>query len=410
MKIKNARPEDEGTRRLYFEDAYQKEFEATVVEKRDQDGKPAVLLDRTCFYPESGGQPSDRGTMDGASVVHVLEEGAEIIHVLDKELAAPRVRGVIDWKRRFDHMQQHSGQHILSQSFVELLDGETLSFHLGEEASTLEIGLKEISEREAERVESRANEIVFEDREIKTCFIPDDKISTVPLRRAPKKKGLIRVVEVSGFDYSACGGTHCLRTGEIGLIKITKWDRIRGNIRFEFLCGGRGLQDYNWKNRSVVVTGLKLSANENDIPASVEKMLQEIKQAKKRMRKLQEQLAVYEAQDLIQKAKGRIISQVWAEKSFEEGKLLALNIIRAGEYAVLFGIREEERNRLILASSENLALDMRELIPVVFSRVGVKGGGSPSLVELVIEKSADLGTVLAAVAERLEQKLPQKIP
>jgi len=410
MKIQNAPPTYEGTKRLYFEDAYQREFEAAVVEKRDQDGKPAVVLDRTCFYPESGGQPSDQGTVDGVSVVHVLEEGAKIIHVLDKELTAPRIRGVIDWKRRFDHMQQHSGQHILSQSFVEILDGETLSFHLGEEVSTLEIGLKEISEREAGGVESRANEIVFEDREIKTCFVPDDKISTVPLRRAPKKKGLIRVVEVSGFDYSACGGTHCRRTGEIGLIKITKWDKIRGNIRFEFLCGGRALQDYTWKNRSVVATGLKLSANEKDIPASVEKMLQEIKLAKKGMRKLQEQLAVYEAQEIIQKTKGRIISQVWAEKSFEEVKLLALNIIRAGEFAVLFGIREEERNRLILASSEKLAMDMRELMPLVLSLTKAKGGGGPSLVELVLEKSTDLGAVLAAVAERLGQKLPQETP
>jgi alanyl-tRNA synthetase len=410
MNIQNAHPINGRTKRLYFEDAYLKEFEAAVVEKRDLGGKPAVVLDQTCFYPESGGQPSDRGTVDGVSVVHVLEEDTEIIHVLDKELTAPRIKGVIDWKRRFDHMQQHSGQHILSQSFVELLDGETLSFHLGEEASTLEIGLKEISEREAERVESRANEIVFEDREIKTCFVPDEKISTVPLRRPPKKEGVIRVVEVSGFDYSACGGTHCRRTGEIGLIKITKWDKIRSNMRFEFLCGGRALQDYTWKNRSVVATGLKLSAYEKDIAASVEKMLQEVKQAKKTMRKLQEQLAVYEAQDLIQKAKGRIIRQIWAEKSFEEAKLLALKIIRAGEFAVVFGIREEEKNRLILASSEKLALDMRELIPEVFSRVGGKGGGSPSLVELVMERGVDLTAVLAFLAERLEQKLPQKTP
>lgn len=408
MKIQNARPPYEGTKRLYFEDAYLKEFEAAVVEKRDLGGKPAVVLDQTCFYPESGGQPSDRGTVDGVSVVHVLEEDTEIIHVLDKELTAPRIKGVIDWKRRFDHMQQHSGQHILSQSFVELLDGETLSFHLGEEASTLEIGLKEISEREAERVESRANEIVFEDREIKTCFVPDEKISTVPLRRPPKKEGVIRVVEVSGFDYSACGGTHCRRTGEIGLIKIIKWDKIRSNMRFEFLCGGRALQDYVWKNRSVIATGLKLSVHEKDIAASAEKMHQEVKQAKKTMRKLQEQLAVYEAQDLIQKAKGRIIRQIWAEKSFEEGKLLALKIIRAGEFAVLFGIREEEKDRLILASSERLALDMRELIPEVFSRVGGKGGGSPSLVELVMDRDVDLTAVLAFLAERLEQKLPRR--
>jgi alanyl-tRNA synthetase len=168
MNSQNARPKKDATRRLYFEDAYQKEFEAVVVEKLEYEGKPAAVLDQTCFYPESGGQPADRGTMDGVNVIHVLEDGEKIIHILDKVLAAPRIRGAIDWQRRFDHMQQHSGQHILSQCFVELMDGETVSFHLGEAVSSLEIGLREISEQDAEQVESRANEIVFEDREIKT--------------------------------------------------------------------------------------------------------------------------------------------------------------------------------------------------------------------------------------------------
>jgi alanyl-tRNA synthetase len=408
MKNQDATPKKEETRRLYFDDAFQKEFEAAVVEKLTYEEKPAVVLDQTCFYPESGGQPCDRGTMDGVNVIHVLEEGEKIIHILDKEMAGPRIRGVVDWDRRFDHMQQHSGQHILSQCFTELLDGETISFHLGEAVSTLEIGLREIRESDAERVESRANEIIFEDREIKTYFVPREKISTIPLRRPPKKEGLIRVVEVSGFDYSACGGTHCRRTGEIGMIKINTWDKIRGNMRFEFLCGRRALRDYSWKNRSLLATSLKLSVHEKDISASVEKILQEIKQSRKRMRKLQEQVAVYEAQQIIQKATSRILKEIWTEKTPEEGKLLALNIIRAGEFAVLFGIRGEENDRLIFASSEKLPLDMRELVPIVFSRVGGKGGGSSSLVEIVTEKGVDLDAVLAAAAERLEQKLPLK--
>jgi alanyl-tRNA synthetase len=408
MNNQNAKPASSATRRLYFEDAYQKDFEAALVDHFHHQGKPAVLLDQTCFYPESGGQPSDRGTMDGVNVIHVLEDGEKIIHLLEGDLTEPRIKGTIDWTRRFDHMQQHSGQHILSQCFVELLDGETLSFHLGEGASTLEIGLRQISETDAERVEKRANEIVSEDREIKTFFVPADKISTIPLRRPPKKEGRIRVVEVSGFDYSACGGTHCRRTGEIGLIKINRWDRIRGNIRFEFLCGHRAFEDYGSKNRTVVAISSKLSVQERDISPSVEKMLQEIRQAKKKMRKLQEQLAVLEARELVQKATGRIIKQVWTEKSSEEGKLLALNIIRAGDFAVLFGIRGAENDRLILASSETLPLDMRELIPLVFSRVGGKGGGSSSLVEIVTEKGADLNAVLSSLGERLELKLAQK--
>jgi alanyl-tRNA synthetase len=405
MNSQRSVPPTAATKRLYFEDAYQTEFEATVVARFEYEGKPALVLDQTCFYPESGGQPADRGTIDGANIIQVIEDGERIIHVLDKDLAAQRIRGVIDWGRRFDHMQQHSGQHILSQSFIELLDGETRSFHLGEESSTLEIGLKEISESGADRVESRANEIIFEDRTIKTYFVPEDKIFTVPLRRPPKKEGLIRVVEVTGFDYSACGGTHCRRTGEIGFIKINTWDKIRGNIRFEFLCGRRALQDYTWKNRSLVALGQKLSVQEKDIPASVEKMLQENKQSRKRMKHLQEQLAVYEAREIIPRATGSIIKAIWTNKTPEEGKLLALNIIRAGELAVLFGIRGEENDRLIFASSEKLSLDMRELLPVVFSRAGGKGGGSPTLVEVVMEKKTDLEEILAAALEHVNKKL-----
>jgi len=405
MNNQDATPKKEETKRLYFEDAYQKEFEAAVVARLDYEGKPALVLDQTCFYPESGGQPADRGTIDGANIIQVIEDGEKIIHVLDKDLAGLRIRGAIDWKRRFDHMQQHSGQHILSQSFIELLDGETRSFHLGEESSTLEIGLKEISESDADRVESRANEIIFEDRAIKTYFVPEDKIFTVPLRRPPKKKGLVRVVEVAGFDYSACGGTHCRRTGEVGLIKINTWDKIRGNIRFEFLCGRRALQDYTWKNRSLIALGQKLSAHEKDIPASIEKMLQENKQSRKRMKQLQEQLAVYEAREIIARATGSIIKEIWTDKTPEEGKLLALNVIRAGEFAVLFGIRGEENDRLIFASSEKLPLDMRELLPVVFSRAGGKGGGSPTLVEIVTEKKGSLEEILAASQEYINKKL-----
>lgn len=393
------------TRRLYFEDAYQRDFEATIVDKFLFEGKPAVVLDQTCFYPESGGQPSDRGLLGGAAVVHVFEDGGRIIHLLEKGIDADRVRGGIDWPRRFDHMQQHSGQHILSQSFFGLLQGETLSFHLGETVSTLEIGLRDISDADLGRVEERANEVVFEDREIKTYFVPEEKISSIPLRRPPKKEGLIRVVEVSGFDYSACGGTHCRRSGEIGLIKVTKWEKIRGNLRFEFLCGRRAVEDYTWKNRALAEIAARFSAHEKNIPAAVEKTVSEVKQARKKMRLLQEKLARYEAEEAVRKSEGRIVTAVWADKTPEEAKLLALNIIKAGEFVVLCGIKGEERDHLVFAASERLPLDMRELLPIVFSQVQGKGGGSSSLVEIVVEKGEDLKSLIKLAFEAVGKKL-----
>ena len=396
----------EGTRRLYFENAYLTEFEAAVQEKFAVEGRPAVVLDQTCFYPESGGQPSDHGTLDGAAVAHVFEDGDKIVHVLEGEPAAERIKGVVDWGRRFDHMQQHTGQHILSQCFIELLAGETMSFHLGELASTLEIGIKDIRDIDVERVEVRANGVVFSDLEIKTYFVPQEKIEEVPLRKPPKKEGVVRVVEVAGFDYSACGGTHCRRTGEVGLIKITRWERMRGNIRFEFLCGRRALGDYGWKNRTLLDLSARMSVHERDVAAAVEKMSREIKEARKKLKRLQEQTAVYEAQEIIKKAEGRVITEVWAEKAFEEAKILALNIIRSGEYAVLFGVRGDEKDRLIFASSEKLPLDMRDLVPVVLSLVQGKGGGGPTLVELIADKGGNLEAALAAAGDFLKSKLP----
>ena len=230
------------TQRLYFKDVYLTQFQARIISRSTIDGEPAVVLDQTCFYPEGGGQPSDSGWLNEIPVTKVLEQDGEIIHVLEKEMPEESVSGKIDWDVRFDHMQQHAGQHILSQCFHELLQGKTLSFHLGKVVSTLEIGLSDLSENQLSAVEKQANLMVFTDIPIKTYFVEPDGLESVPLRKPPQKAGTIRVVEVAEFDYSACGGTHPCRTGEIGLIKILKKDRIRNNLRFEFVCGYRALR------------------------------------------------------------------------------------------------------------------------------------------------------------------------
>lgn len=399
------------TRRLYFEDVGLREFDARIEERLVHEGRPAVVLDQTAFYPESGGQPADRGRLGEAQVIHVFEDGERIIHVLDREPAGTReVRGVLDWDRRFDHMQQHSGQHILSQCFVELLGGETRSFHLGEQSTTLEISLSAAAEEDVERVELRANEIVFEDREIKTYSVPAEKVGTVPLRRPPKKEGTIRVVEVSGFDFSACGGTHCRRTGEIGLIKIVRWDKIRNNLRFEFLCGWRAWKDYRNKNRSVLEISQKFSVHEKDAAVAVEKTVEENKLARKKLKRLQEALAGFEAREMVEKEPGRLIKRLWTDKTPEEAKLLALNIIRIAPRAVLFAARGGERDHFIFACSEKTALDMRELLPLTLGLTKGKGGGGPSLVEIVADRVSDPDGILEAAAQFLRPKISDPGP
>jgi alanyl-tRNA synthetase len=269
------------TERLYFEDPYQVEFEAQVIKTTFYQGKPALVLDRTCFYPEGGGQPADRGTLNGIQVRTVLEENGEILHVTEKEVTSDKVTGRIDWNRRFDHMQQHAGQHVLSQCFVQLFGAETRSFHLGERTSTLEIDKREMTEEEVEGVEQLANAIVFENREIKSRFIKEEEIHKVPLRRPPKKEGAIRVVEVSDFDHSACGGTHPHRTGEIGTIKIIRWERIRNNIRLEFLCGGRALRDYIQKHKDMRHLSNQLTVDESEVLSSFEKIISRLESLKR---------------------------------------------------------------------------------------------------------------------------------
>ena len=393
------------TRRLYYEDAYLLEFEAGVVERREHEGLPAVVLDRTAFYPESGGQPWDRGTLGGVEVVKVLDLDGTILHVLKKEIAAGLALGRIDRATRFDHMQQHTGQHILSQAFWEILKGETLSFHLGPDVSTLEIGLRALPDGEWDRVEDRANSVVWQDREVKTYFVPEEKIGQVPLRRPPKKQGLLRVVEVDGFDYSACGGTHCRRTGEVGLIKLAGMEKIRGNLRFEFLCGGRALRDYRAKDRTVRKLAASFSCSGEDIAAQVEKLAGENKVAKKRTRRLEERLAAFEAQEAVRAAAGPIIAGLLEDKTLEEARFLALNIIKAGRFAVVYGVAAESQGHLLVARSEPMKADLRRLVPVVGAVVPVKGGGGPSLVELVTTEKARLKEAVVAAVNWLRENL-----
>ncbi len=395
----------EKTKRLYFEDPYQIEFEAKVIQSFSHEGKPAVILDGTCFYPESGGQPADRGTIDGIPVIHVFEQDGRIIHLLKNELSTAVAKGKIDWTARFDHMQQHAGQHILSQCFVRLYDAATRSFHLGERTSTLEVDMREIGEEEAERAERLANEIVFQNKEIKSCFYREEEIADVELRRPPQKEGDIRVIDISDFDRTACGGTHPHRTGEIGTIKILRWDRIRSNIRLEFICGIRALEDYARKHRDLKILSNNLTVDDREVVASFEKFVSDLKMQKKINRKMLENLIQYEAVEMIQKAEGKVIKQIFADRPQEEVRLLILTVMRKGEFVGLFGLQSGERVHVFLACSENLDLDMRELLPVVTPLIDGKGGGRPSLVEIVGKKKENLEQALEKAYRYLSDKL-----
>ncbi|HOM94073.1 MAG TPA: alanine--tRNA ligase-related protein [Candidatus Saccharicenans sp.] len=392
------------TEKLYFKNAYLKEFTARVIGQEVRDGQRLVVLDRTAFYPESGGQPHDIGFLNGVKVNRVEEEDSVIFHYVQSELSGEEVHGQIDWERRFDHMQQHTGQHILSQAFYQVVKGETLAFHLGQVESTVEIDIQSIKDETLFQVERLANDIIFSDVEIKTYFLSEDKIASVPLRKAPKVSGLIRIVEVSGFDYSACGGTHCERSGQVGLIKVIRQERIRGHVRFSFVCGFRALTEFKHRLDWLQAAARLFSSEEREVPAAAERTLAELRSLKKKQQRLEENLAIFEATEMLARSQSKIVSGLFSDKSPDELKFLALQLIhRAEVMAVLAGLAENSFY-LVIAAAENLRTDVRQVVPVLQAEIKLKGGGSPTLVQLFSEEKDKAEAALKLAVDFLKKQ------
>jgi alanyl-tRNA synthetase len=261
-----------------------------------------------------------------------------------------------------------------------------------------------MSEEDAERLERCANNVVFKNKEIKSCFYQEDEMADVRLRRPTKKTGDIRVVEVSDFDQTACGGTHPRSTGEIGTIKILRWDKIRDNVRLEFVCGKRALRDYARKHLDLKTLSNSLTVDDKEVIASLEKIRSDLKMQKRINRKLQEKIIQYEADDMVQKAKGKIIRHIFSDRTQDEIRLLALVTIKKGEFVVLFGLKGEERAHIFFACSESLDLDMRELVSIVSPLIEGKGGGRSSLVEIAGQKKENLEQALDAAYQHVREK------
>jgi alanyl-tRNA synthetase len=285
------------TERIYYTDPYAIEFDAAVVQAETLDGKPAVVLDRTAFYPTSGGQPFDTGTLDDVRVVDVIDRDDDIVHVLDKPLGVGTVKGRIDWDRRFEHMQQHTGQHVLSAAFDHLLKARTESFHLGSTSATIDLS-REVSPKDIERAVNEANRIVWEDRPVAIRFADADEAAKLPLRKEPARGGRLRLIDVEGFDISACGGTHVARTGGIGNIAVAGWEKFRGGTRVEFVCGVRALRAYRELRDTVSASVRLISVLPGELPAAIERMQAEAKDTKRRTKDLQSRLAAFEGNAL----------------------------------------------------------------------------------------------------------------
>jgi alanyl-tRNA synthetase len=378
------------TERLYYADAYLRTFEARIVDRLEVGGQPAVILDRTAFYPEGGGQPADRGTLQDVRVVDVQPRPAddEVLHILSAPLAADLVQGQVDTARRFDLMQQHTGQHILSQAFVHTTGAETVSFHLNpdptEGALTIDLDRSTVTPAEIDRAEDFANVIVYENRPVIARFVSDEELQALPLRKPPKVEKAIRVVEVEGFDWSACGGTHVARTGEVGLIKIVKAEKRGAETRIEFRCGQRALIDYRRKHQLISRAASDLSIGFWELDQAIARMQAEARTARKQLQEADARLQQYEAQELLNSIEPRgdygLITQAWLNRDAAYLKRMANLLTAQPGTAVLLGATGQSL-ALVFARSKDLSIDLAGLLKAAATRLGGKGGGSPDFAQ-----------------------------
>ena len=372
-----------GTKRIYYDDAFSREFLAEVLtceEHSESSGKRwRVLLDRTGFYPTSGGQPDDRGRIGEAEVLEVVDEGEEIAHFVDRPMSLGPVKAEIDWARRFDHMQQHTGQHLLSAVLQEQFGLPTVSFHLGEEICTIDLRGAEPSVAILVEAERAANRVVFEDRPVSVRYGTAEELRALGVRKEVEREGILRAIEIEGMDLQPCGGTHVARTGQIGMILLRRCTKVRQDWRLEFLCGGRAAaaarQDF--EARSAVAGQLKCSTE--DVIAAVGKALADRDASYKSARERVERIAKLEAELMVRDTpldgNGlRVVTKIYEGVEAPQVVLMG-QAITAHENTVAL-IARRECGHIFFGQHAAVGRDMNAILKKILEQVGGKGGGS----------------------------------
>ena len=393
------------TERLYYQDSHLIEFEALVTEKTDRvSGWTAVTLDRTAFYPTGGGQPSDTGTLNGERVLECIDnENDGVLHVVQgraPEVGAT-VKGRVDWPRRLDHIQQHTGQHILSQAFVSLFNAPTRGFRVLHDVCEIDVELNNPTNESIERAVELANNVIWEDREITIKSATAEEAAQLPLRKDSSREGELRLIEIEGFDLTPCGGTHAYRTGEVGMIAVRTWERAKGLTRIEFAAGTRALADYRRANKTARGVASLFSAARDDAAKLAARMVDENKELHRRVRSLDEIAARVEADELlapaIANAAGiRIVDYIFDNRDAESLKRLAVSLISHPNTIALLGSSDKEAARLVFAKSADAPGDMNALMRAACEILDGRGGGKPDLAQ-------GGGKKIEKLAEAIEQ-------
>lgn len=402
------------TQRLYYHDPFLFSFEARVVESLEQEGKHALVLDRTAFYPTSGGQVHDTGRFVLAdkrevTVVEVADsEDGRILHFTTERIdAGTAIHGSVDAARRRDHMHQHSGQHVLSAAFIRLFNMPTVSFHMGAETCTIDLETAGLSPKQAEQAERLANEIVLEDRPVTIRFVPLEEARQLGLRKLPPKQaGDLRLIDITDFDLTACGGTHVRSTGQIGAILVRKTEKVKQGVRVEFVCGLRAVSTARQDYTTLTEAASLYSAHIHDLPQQIRKSLEESKAAGKTQHKLMEEIAELHAERLLAKSTSpQAISEVFPERDAVFIKLLAqkLTANRLGVVALLAA--GSGPPSLVFAQSPGYKFNMGQLMKEAMAQLGGRGGGTADMAQGGLPTSAvnltEIEKALHEIAARL---------
>lgn len=410
------------TERLYYNDSHLIEFEARVIDVTERvSGWAAVVLDRTAFYPTGGGQPSDTGTLNGARVVECIDDGERgVLHVV-QGLAPARgatVSGRVDWLRRLDHMQQHTGQHILSQAFINLFNAPTKSFRVLEAVCEIDVELSNPSTEVIERAVELANNVVWEDRAITIHNVSSEEAAAMSLRKEPARVGELRLIEIEGFDLTPCGGTHAYRTGEVGMIAMRSWERAKGLTRIEFVAGVRALADYRKANRTAREVAALFSTGRDDAPKYAAQMVEENKELHRQVRVLEEVAAGVEAERLLASAVvesdgTRVVSHVFDSRDANSRdaeflKKIAHVLMSHPQTIALLASRDKDAARLVFARSADAPGDMNALMREACTILDGRGGGKPDMAQGGGKNVAKLELALGTIRSNIPRIEPQR--
>jgi alanyl-tRNA synthetase len=385
------------TRRLYYDDSYLTRFQANVVNASPD--RKRVVLDKSAFYPTSGGQPFDLGSLNSVRVTDVVDEELHVVHYLESPLEGDVVEGAIDWTRRFDHMQQHTGQHLLSAVLAELFDFQTVSFHLGPESSTIDLETPAISAAQIQAAERRVNELIFENRPVDVTYI--DASKAVDLRKPSERSGTLRVVAIHDLDRSACGGTHVRATGEIGPVLLRKTDKIRGNVRLEFLCGGRAVQRARADFDALTKIAQAFSCPPDDAPVLVLSQIQRLQESEKSHRKLAGELAQFRGRQLYeQTAPGadgvrRYVVRI-AHGGIPDEIRTEAQSFTSRPQAIYAAVCADPASILLSASSDS-GIHAGNLLKAELQKTGGRGGGNAQLAQGSAPHVEALDSLLASL-------------